>query len=65
MKTSPLMIVAILFLPVAALAASPFDGTWKWNYNTASGDVSGDLSRKPYVYIIDSNSYTCSSCGPA
>jgi hypothetical protein len=65
MKTSPLTIVAILLLPIAALAASPFDGTWKWNYNTASGDVSGDLSKKPYVYIVDSNSYTCSSCGPA
>jgi hypothetical protein len=59
MKTSPL-IVATLLLPVAALAASPFDGTWKYNTASRFGN-----KWKPYVYIADSNSYTCSSCGPA
>jgi hypothetical protein len=59
MKTSPL-IVATLLLPVAALAASPFDGTWKYNPASRFGN-----KWKPYVYIVDSNSYTCSSCGPA
>jgi hypothetical protein len=60
MKTSQLMIVAILLLPVAALAASPFDGTWKYNAASRFG-----AKWKPYVYIVDSNSYTCSSCGPS
>jgi hypothetical protein len=39
---------------------SPFDGTWKYNTASRFGD-----KWKPYVYIVDSNSYTCSSCRPA
>lgn len=41
-----------------AIAASPFDGTWK-------GDVkSAQLSKKPDVILLKDGVYTCSSCNP-
>jgi hypothetical protein len=58
-KTSGFLYAAIALIPAAALAASPFDGTWKVNMNHIQ------LSKKPDVYIIDGGNFTCSSCGPA
>jgi hypothetical protein len=58
-KTSGFVCAAIALLPAAALAAGPFDGTWKVNMNHVQ------LPKKPDVYVIEGGSFTCSSCGPA
>jgi hypothetical protein len=58
-KTSGFVYAAIALIPAAAVAASPFDGTWKVNMNHIQ------LSKKPDVYVIDGGNFTCSSCGPA
>lgn len=55
-----LIALASLAFAVAApaLAASPFDGTWKGDTSTAK------LPDKPDVILIKDGTYTCSSCVP-
>ncbi|MDQ2892746.1 MAG: hypothetical protein M3R64_06610 [Pseudomonadota bacterium] len=59
MKTSILCVVASLAIAAPALAAGPFDGTWKVNVASAK------LSTKPDVWAIKDGVYTCSTCTPA
>lgn len=59
MKIPGLIITGMLLVPVTALAASAFDGTWK--YNTATLHA----SKKAYVYVIEGGNYTCETCGPS
>jgi hypothetical protein len=47
-----------LLLPMAALAGTGFDGTWKTNM--ASLKTTG----KPVVLLLARGEYTCSSCNP-
>lgn len=60
MKTPGLIVATMLvLLPTAALAASAFDGTWKFNA------ASEEASKKPYTFVVTSTTFTCSSCTPA
>ena len=54
-----LMVTSALGLPVAALAAGGFDGTWKISLAHVQ------LSKKPDVYALANGEFTCSSCAPA
>ena len=47
-----------LFMPAAAAAQSPFDGTWKVDIENAQ------LPTRPYVYVLKDGTYRCSSCLP-
>jgi hypothetical protein len=51
-------ISALLLTPVAALAASAFDGTWKTNLDSMK------VSGKPDVYVLVDGQYSCPSCFP-
>lgn len=53
-----LILGAALIVAVPAIAASPFDGTWKGDTSTAK------LPEKPDVVLIKGGVYTCSSCTP-
>jgi hypothetical protein len=53
------IVTSALGLPVAALAAGAFDGTWKVSLAHVQ------LSKKPDVYALANGEFTCSSCGPA
>ena len=53
-----ILMSAVLLLPAAALASSPFDGTWKQN------EESMKVTGKPDVYLLADGEYTCSSCVP-
>jgi hypothetical protein len=55
MKMTPLL---LLFCSSCALAASPFDGSWK--IDPKSVNTTG----KPDVYLLTKGEYTCSSCLP-
>jgi hypothetical protein len=57
MKAYLLAAIAAL-APASALAASPFDGTWKINVGTAQPPD------KPNVYLLQDGSYSCRSCAP-
>ena len=47
-----------LLLPVAALAGTGFDGTWKTNMESLK------TTGKPVVLLLAGGEYTCSSCNP-
>ena len=49
---------ALLLVPAAAFASSPFDGTWKGHLDSMQA------SGKPDVYALADGEYTCSSCDP-
>ena len=51
--------LAALSLPIMGGAQSPFNGTWKFNLNTAN------FSPKPDVYVLDKGMYSCKTCVPA
>jgi hypothetical protein len=53
------LVTSALGLPVAALAAGAFDGTWKVSLAHVQ------LSKKPNVYALANGEFTCSSCAPA
>ena len=59
MKNRIPAVAACLLLPGAALAASPFDGTWKVSLDHIQ------LSKVPTVVTLASGEYTCSSCVPS
>jgi hypothetical protein len=46
-------------LPVHAMAASPFDGTWKADVGSAK------MPTKPDMYSLKDGTYTCKTCEPA
>jgi len=53
-----IVIAASLLLPVAALAASPFTGTWMTRADSMKS------SGTPDVFLVMDGTYTCSSCVP-
>jgi hypothetical protein len=59
MRTSLLGFVALgLLAPAWALAASPFDGTWKIDIAKAQ------MPEKPDEYLLTGGMYTCKTCAP-
>ena len=54
MKTT--VLIAALLLPLPALAASPFDGTWKIDVGTAQPPD------KPNIFQLQNGTYSCTSC---
>jgi hypothetical protein len=46
-------------MPVAALAAGAWDGTWKVDVSTAQ------MPKKPDVYLLQNGTYECKTCVPA
>lgn len=52
------LLSAVLLAPVAALAASAFDGTWKMRLDSL------EVMGKPDVFSLSAGEYTCSSCSP-
>ena len=58
MKKNTLFLASLLFVlaPVAALAQSVFDGTWKTDIKTI------DYPAKPSVYVFKDGMYECKSC---
>ena len=54
MKTT--VLIAALLLPLPALAASPFDGTWKIDVGSAKPPD------KPNIFQLQNGTYTCTSC---
>jgi hypothetical protein len=48
----------LVLSPLAALAGSAFDGTWKTNLESFKA------TGKPDVYLLADGEYTCSSCSP-
>jgi hypothetical protein len=50
--------LAATCLPLAALAATPFDGTWKM-------DPASIHAPKPQIYLLKDGAYTCKTCAPA
>jgi hypothetical protein len=48
----------VMLLPMAALAQSAFNGTWKIDYNQFQ------LDRKPVVVELKDGMFTCSTCDP-
>lgn len=53
------LLVLVLFVPILVLAQSKFDGTWKFDLQTAQ------LPDKPQVYSLEGGNYSCSTCDPA
>ena len=53
------LLAFILLLPMAAFAASPFDGTWVAKLDSMK------LSDKPDVLVLDKGMYRCSTCAPS
>jgi hypothetical protein len=50
--------VIVLAAPAAALAASPFDGTWK------TDPASVTMAGKPTVFVLANGEFACPSCTP-
>ncbi|MGO9404546.1 MAG: hypothetical protein ACLPVW_13880 [Terriglobales bacterium] len=51
-------LLALLFVPVVAMAQSPFDGTWKVDMSSAQ------WSTKPDVFLLQNGMYECKTCVP-
>jgi hypothetical protein len=51
-------VLALLFVPVVAMAQSPFDGTWKFDTSSTQ------WSTKPDVYLLQNGMYDCKTCVP-
>ena len=49
---------ALLFAPCAAMAQSPFDGTWKIDMNKVT------FPKKPDVFLLQNGMYSCKTCTP-
>jgi hypothetical protein len=52
------LMVLLLALPFAAWAQGPFDGTWKFDVNTAQ------FPQKPDVFVVQNGMYQCKTCVP-
>lgn len=48
-----------LLMPALATGQSPFEGTWKFELNTAQ------FPKKPDVYLVQDGMYHCKTCVPA
>ena len=51
-------LLALLFVPVVAMAQSPFDGTWKIDMNSVQWPA------KPEVLLLQNGMYECKTCDP-
>lgn len=51
-------LLMVWFIPIQAMAQSPFDGTWKLDPNTAQTQA------KPEKYLLKDGRYDCSTCDP-
>lgn len=51
-------LLSAVLIPAQALAASPFDGTWKANLSSAN------MPKKPDIYVLKDGMYTCQTCAP-
>lgn len=49
-------VLLLLVAPAAAIAASAFDGTWKFSADHIQ------LPKKPVVYLLQDGEFTCKSC---
>src|SRR5271168_3897555 len=54
----PIMLAAVLTVPMLAAAQSALDGTWKIDINKL------DPSKKPDVYVLQAGMYECKTCTP-
>ena len=54
-----ILFAAALLATTPALAASGFDGTWKYDIKSAN------MSKTPSVTLLTGGNYTCSTCVPA
>ncbi len=55
---STILTIAFMAFATPALAASPFDGTWKTDL------AASKFSQKPDVYLLQAGSYACKTCTP-
>lgn len=51
-------LLVLLLVPVAAMAQSPFDGTWKWDPSSVQ------WPEKPDVYLLQNGMFECKTCVP-
>jgi hypothetical protein len=51
-------LLSAVLIPVQAMAASPFDGTWKANLHSAN------MPKRPDIYMLKDGMYTCQTCAP-
>ena len=51
-------LLALLLVPVLAMAQSPFDGTWKWDPSSVQ------WPEKPDVFLLQNGMYECKTCLP-
>jgi hypothetical protein len=51
-------LLALLLVPVGAMAQSPFDGTWKWDPSSVQ------WPEKPDAFLLQNGMYECKSCVP-
>jgi hypothetical protein len=51
-------LLALLLVPVAAIAQSPFDGTWKWDPSSVQ------WPQKPDVFLLQNGMFECKTCVP-
>ena len=51
-------LLALLLVPMAAMAQSPFDGTWKWDPSSVQ------WPEKPDVYLLQNGMFECKTCVP-
>ena len=56
MKFIKIAACGLLLLPAVAIAASAFDGTWKFSADHIQ------LSKKPVVFLLQDGEYSCKSC---
>jgi hypothetical protein len=51
-------LLVLLLVPMAAMAQSPFDGTWKWDPSSVQ------WSEKPDVFLLQNGMFECKTCVP-
>ena len=51
-------LLALLLVPVGAMAQSPFDGTWKWDPSSVQ------WPEKPDAFLLQNGMYECKTCVP-
>ena len=59
MKSASFLPIVLIACATPAIAASPFDGTWKTDLSASK------FSQKPDVYLLAGGNYSCKSCVPA
>ena len=51
-------LLVLLVVPMAAMAQSPFDGTWKWDPSSVQ------WPEKPDVFLLQNGMFECKTCVP-